>query len=173
MGDQLLPLPLTERSIHLCVDMQRIFSVDCPWPKPWMDGALPCGPCSVAEPAFRHLRLNRTEPPQTAFRSRRGSEGHHRPRGSDVRAGRNHCRQGLPYNSSVVLPYSTRSRCQLPAPRNVEHRASNEKGGAEPPSAAMIGALCHAPLSAPEGPPTRPFNTPAPSSLLAGCRGCG
>jgi hypothetical protein len=26
MGDQLLPLPLTERTVHLCVDMQRIFS---------------------------------------------------------------------------------------------------------------------------------------------------
>jgi hypothetical protein len=39
--------------------------------------------------------------------------------------------KGLPYNSSVVLPYSTRSRCQLPDPRNVEHRASKEKGGAE------------------------------------------
>jgi hypothetical protein len=28
MSDQLLPLPLTERSVHLCVDMQRIFSAD-------------------------------------------------------------------------------------------------------------------------------------------------
>jgi hypothetical protein len=26
MGDQLLPLPLTERSVYLCVEMQRIFS---------------------------------------------------------------------------------------------------------------------------------------------------
>ena len=25
MGDHLLPLPLTERSVHLCADMQRIF----------------------------------------------------------------------------------------------------------------------------------------------------
>ena len=25
MDDQLLPLPLTGRSVHLCVDMQRIF----------------------------------------------------------------------------------------------------------------------------------------------------
>jgi nicotinamidase-related amidase len=31
MGDQLLPLPLTERSAHLCVDMQRIFSAEGPW----------------------------------------------------------------------------------------------------------------------------------------------
>ena len=35
MGDQLLPLPLTERSVHLCVDMQRIFSAKGPWPTPW------------------------------------------------------------------------------------------------------------------------------------------
>jgi nicotinamidase-related amidase len=41
MGDQLLPLPLTERSVHLCVDMQRIFSADGPWPTPWMDRVLP------------------------------------------------------------------------------------------------------------------------------------
>jgi nicotinamidase-related amidase len=39
MGDQLLPLPLTERSVHLCVDMQRIFSAEGPWP--WMDRVLP------------------------------------------------------------------------------------------------------------------------------------
>lgn len=41
MGDQLLPLPLTERTVHLCVDMQRIFSVDGPWRTPWMDRVLP------------------------------------------------------------------------------------------------------------------------------------
>jgi nicotinamidase-related amidase len=41
MGDQLLPLPLTERTVHLCVDMQRIFSVEGPWPTPWMDRVLP------------------------------------------------------------------------------------------------------------------------------------
>ena len=28
MGDQLLPLPLTERSVHQCVDMQQIFSAE-------------------------------------------------------------------------------------------------------------------------------------------------
>jgi nicotinamidase-related amidase len=40
MGDQLLPLPLTERTVHLCVDMQRIFSAEGPWPTPWMDKVL-------------------------------------------------------------------------------------------------------------------------------------
>ena len=41
MGDALLPFPLTERSVHLCVDMQRIFSADGPWPAPWMEKVLP------------------------------------------------------------------------------------------------------------------------------------
>jgi nicotinamidase-related amidase len=41
MGDRLLPLPLTERSVHLCVDMQRIFSDEGPWPTPWMNKVLP------------------------------------------------------------------------------------------------------------------------------------
>jgi nicotinamidase-related amidase len=36
-----MPLPLTERTVHLCVDMQRIFSVEGPWPTPWMDWVLP------------------------------------------------------------------------------------------------------------------------------------
>jgi len=40
MSDQLLPLPLTERIVHLCVDMQRLFTADGPWPTPWMDRAL-------------------------------------------------------------------------------------------------------------------------------------
>jgi nicotinamidase-related amidase len=39
MGDSLLPLPLTERD--LCVDMQRIFSAEGPWPTPWMERVLP------------------------------------------------------------------------------------------------------------------------------------
>jgi nicotinamidase-related amidase len=41
MADQLLPFPLTERSVHLCVDMQRIFSSEGPWPTPWMEKVLP------------------------------------------------------------------------------------------------------------------------------------
>jgi nicotinamidase-related amidase len=36
-----LPLPLTERTVHLCVDMQRIFSAEGPWATPWMDKVLP------------------------------------------------------------------------------------------------------------------------------------
>lgn len=37
----LLPLPLTKRTVHLCVDMQRIFSSDGPWATPWMERVLP------------------------------------------------------------------------------------------------------------------------------------
>jgi nicotinamidase-related amidase len=50
MSDQLLPLPPTERSVHLCVDMQRLFTADGPWPTPWMDRVLPV----VAALAHRH-----------------------------------------------------------------------------------------------------------------------
>jgi nicotinamidase-related amidase len=49
MADGLLPMPLTERTVHLCVDMQRIFSNEGPWPTPWMERVLPV----VAEIAGR------------------------------------------------------------------------------------------------------------------------
>ncbi|MBZ6078531.1 cysteine hydrolase family protein [Microvirga puerhi] len=32
---------LTERSVHLCIDMQRLFSTEGPWPTPWMERVLP------------------------------------------------------------------------------------------------------------------------------------
>ncbi len=41
--------PLSERTVHLCVDMQRIFTAEGPWPTPWMDRVLPV----VAEVAGR------------------------------------------------------------------------------------------------------------------------
>lgn len=34
-------LRLTDKSLHLCVDMQRLFSRDGPWPTPWMARVLP------------------------------------------------------------------------------------------------------------------------------------
>jgi nicotinamidase-related amidase len=37
----LLAGPLTERRVHLCVDMQRLFSSEGPWPTPWMERVLP------------------------------------------------------------------------------------------------------------------------------------
>jgi nicotinamidase-related amidase len=39
MGDLLDPVP--KNAVHLCVDMQRIFSPDGPWPTPWMERVLP------------------------------------------------------------------------------------------------------------------------------------
>ena len=33
--------PLTDRTVHLCIDMQRIFSTEGPWPTPWMERVLP------------------------------------------------------------------------------------------------------------------------------------
>lgn len=41
MADQLLPYPLTPKTVHLCVDMQRLFSDDGPWQTPWMARVLP------------------------------------------------------------------------------------------------------------------------------------
>jgi nicotinamidase-related amidase len=41
LSDDLLPYPLTSRTVHLCVDMQRIFSTEGPWATPWMERVLP------------------------------------------------------------------------------------------------------------------------------------
>src|SRR3954468_18243320 len=41
MATDLTPLPLTDRTVHLCIDMQRIFSADGPWATPWMERVLP------------------------------------------------------------------------------------------------------------------------------------
>ena len=32
MADDLHPYPLTRHTLHLCVDMQRLFSTEGPWP---------------------------------------------------------------------------------------------------------------------------------------------
>lgn len=50
MADGLHPYPLTARTVHLCVDMQRLFSSAGPWPTPWLDRVLPV----VSELASRH-----------------------------------------------------------------------------------------------------------------------
>lgn len=33
--------PLSERTIHFCIDMQRLFAEDTPWHTPWMERVLP------------------------------------------------------------------------------------------------------------------------------------
>ena len=41
--------PLTRRSVHLCVDMQRLFAEATPWHTPWMSRVLP-----IVEEIVRH-----------------------------------------------------------------------------------------------------------------------
>ena len=41
MADGLHSYPLTPRTVHVCVDMQRIFSPEGVWATPWMDRVLP------------------------------------------------------------------------------------------------------------------------------------
>jgi nicotinamidase-related amidase len=50
MADGLHSYPLTPRTVHLCVDMQRIFSAEGIWATPWMDRVLPV----VTESAGRY-----------------------------------------------------------------------------------------------------------------------
>jgi nicotinamidase-related amidase len=33
--------PLTDRTVHLCIDMQNLFALDTPWHTPWMARVLP------------------------------------------------------------------------------------------------------------------------------------
>lgn len=33
--------PLTERAVHLCIDMQKLFALETPWHTPWMARVLP------------------------------------------------------------------------------------------------------------------------------------
>ena len=41
MGKGLFPYPLTAKTVHLCLDMQRIFAPGGPWATPWMERVLP------------------------------------------------------------------------------------------------------------------------------------
>jgi nicotinamidase-related amidase len=41
LEDDILKEPLSTGTVHLCVDMQRIFSSEGPWPTPWMERVLP------------------------------------------------------------------------------------------------------------------------------------
>ena len=40
LADDLLA-PLTERTVHLCIDMQRLFGPEGPWATPWLERVLP------------------------------------------------------------------------------------------------------------------------------------
>jgi nicotinamidase-related amidase len=55
--------PLSERTVHLCIDMQNLFALDTPWHTPWMARVLPI----VAGIAERHPErtvFTRFIPPQ-------------------------------------------------------------------------------------------------------------
>jgi nicotinamidase-related amidase len=50
MPQERLWRPLTKRTVHLCIDMQNMFSPGGPWPTPWMDRVVPV----VTELVRRH-----------------------------------------------------------------------------------------------------------------------
>ena len=58
-----LEAPLSSRSVHLCIDMQRLFSEDGPWPTPWMPRVLP-KVARVAERFPERTIFTRFIPPQ-------------------------------------------------------------------------------------------------------------
>ncbi|MEA2876720.1 MAG: hypothetical protein QOF14_1916 [Hyphomicrobiales bacterium] len=60
-----LRAPLSARSVHLCIDMQRLFSAEGPRPTPWLDRVLPIT-VSLAERFPERTVFTRFIPPQTA-----------------------------------------------------------------------------------------------------------
>lgn len=50
MGTPANPFPLDRATVHLCIDMQRLFAEETPWQVPWLPRVLPC----VQEIARRH-----------------------------------------------------------------------------------------------------------------------
>ena len=60
-----LKAPFGASAIHLCVDMQRLFSAQGPWPTPWMERVLP-SVLAVVEHAPTRTIFTRFIPPLTA-----------------------------------------------------------------------------------------------------------
>ncbi|KAB0268154.1 cysteine hydrolase family protein [Microvirga brassicacearum] len=60
-----LQRPLGPNALHLCLDMQRLFSPDGPWPTPWMERVLPTV-AAVAEHAPARTIFTRFIPPRRA-----------------------------------------------------------------------------------------------------------
>lgn len=56
--------PIGPNSIHLCIDMQRLFSSDGPWPTPWIDRVLPTI-VKIAEQFSERTVFTRFIPPRT------------------------------------------------------------------------------------------------------------
>ena len=63
MRDLLRARPPTKRSVHLCVDMQRLFSSEGPWATPWMERVLPVI-AALAERFPERTVFTRFIPPQ-------------------------------------------------------------------------------------------------------------
>ena len=57
-----LKAPLSESAIHLCIDMQRLFTPAGPWPTPWMPSVLPAI-TALAERAPANTIFTRFMPP--------------------------------------------------------------------------------------------------------------
>jgi nicotinamidase-related amidase len=57
--------PLTARSVHLCIDMQRLFAEETPWHTPWLNRVLPVVEEIVARHAERTV-FTRFIPPARA-----------------------------------------------------------------------------------------------------------
>jgi len=57
------PQGLTERSVHLCIDMQRLFAPSGPWPTPWMERVLPAI-TDIAEHHAAQTVFTRFVPPE-------------------------------------------------------------------------------------------------------------
>jgi nicotinamidase-related amidase len=54
----------SETTIHLCIDMQRLFSAEGPWPMPWMERVLP-KVVKLVEHAPEHTVFSRFLTPQS------------------------------------------------------------------------------------------------------------
>ena len=65
MGHQPLSLPMIKRSVHLCVDMQRIFSAGSPLANA-MDGQGLAGRGGSREPSSRTNGLHSLHPARTS-----------------------------------------------------------------------------------------------------------
>ena len=60
-----LKAPISENSVHLCIDMQRLFTSDGPWPTPWMERVTPVVISLVAHKP-EHTIFTRFIPPLTS-----------------------------------------------------------------------------------------------------------
>lgn len=60
-----LRTPLGKNSIHLCVDMQKLYLPGGPWPNPWMERVLPAV-AAISERYADRTIFTRMIPPQSA-----------------------------------------------------------------------------------------------------------